>query len=519
MQFFLLVAAVALGQNVNGVFLPDESLRNESINARTGYDLYRYFDRDLYGAPSRLSKPFQQVYVTERPSLEVDDSSEVVLVWTHTPGIPLMYEAREYQSILIAVHGWLYEYDDVIRPIGTGTGGRETFVGDDVCDVVPCSASEVCYPVYYCLFHTLLNGTSSNDLYLDNKLPVNRDCLYQNFGIDQRDGDQSTWRCAFYLSSVARSGSNQQLVPCQSEIWDLSPTNWREQDVDRNIQISQQGGLDSEGVYWRGRSNDASRFDETFALLLWNKPGVRCTLASPCQPDFDCTSIGSFTAVALGRYDEPMRLPWVLLASVAFRNIDQQLRNQYRELNNAILSLALETFTIDAFFPTKDQLFDLQNGLAGLGGILSILGGFVPVFGSSISAAGTIAAGVGTFLANSAAASGDPLQPQKTFAEDVSTFYNATLTAMDEAVTMLFEGKSIPPAGPNSFNITDMMKDGAWVDIDSLTSVSQLNQKIRIETLARSIDSLWKTYPTNKMWVLFVDLQDYKNSTQCAQGT
>ena len=50
-QFFLLVAAVALGQNVNGVFLPDESLRNESINARSDYDLYRYFDRDLYGAP------------------------------------------------------------------------------------------------------------------------------------------------------------------------------------------------------------------------------------------------------------------------------------------------------------------------------------------------------------------------------------------------------------------------------------------------------------------------------------
>ncbi|KAL8903537.1 MAG: hypothetical protein Q9171_007371 [Xanthocarpia ochracea] len=157
-----------------------------------------------------------------------------------------------------------------------------------------------------------------------------------------------------------------------------------------------------------------------------------------------------------------MRLPWVLLASVAFRNINRQLQNQFTQLNFAILSLGLDTFSIDDFFPTKDQLFDLQNGLAGLGGILSILGGFVPVFGSSISAAGTIAAGVGTFLANSAAASGDPLQPQKTFAEDVKTFYVATLVAMDKAVNMLFEGKSIPPAGPNSFNITDMMKDGAW---------------------------------------------------------
>ncbi|KAL8911471.1 MAG: hypothetical protein Q9172_007668 [Xanthocarpia lactea] len=212
-----------------------------------------------------------------------------------------------------------------------------------------------------------------------------------------------------------------------------------------------------------------------------------------------------------------MRLPWVLLASVAFKNINQQLQNQFTQLNFAILSLALNTFSIDDFFPTKDQLFDLQNGLAGLGGILSILGGFVPVFGSSISAAGTIAAGVGTFLANSAAASGDPMQPQKTFAEDVLTFYVATLAAMDKAVNMLFEGKSIPPAGPNSFNITDMMKDGAWVNTNSLTSVSDLNQKIRIETLARSIDSLWKTRPTNKMWVLFFDLQDDKNSTQCAQ--
>ncbi|KAI4142426.1 MAG: hypothetical protein L6R39_004942 [Caloplaca ligustica] len=209
-------------------------------------------------------------------------------------------------------------------------------------------------------------------------------------------------------------------------------------------------------------------------------------------------------------------LPWVFLASSALKNINQQLINQYNELKGAIESLALDTFSIDEFFPTKSQDFDLQNSLAGLSGIFSILGGFVPVpgVGAAISAAGTIASGVGTFLANSAAATSDPLEAQKLFSDKVLTYYRATLSGLDDAVTKLFAGEPIPAPGPESFNITDMTQHGAWVDPNAGANVSDLNTKIRLEILSRSIDSLWKTPPYNKMWVLFTDLQDV-DGTKC----
>lgn len=146
---------------------------------------------------------------------------------------------------------------------------------------------------------------------------------------------------------------------------------------------------------------------------------------------------------------------------------------------------------------------------------MSILGGFVPVAGPAISGAGAIASGVGTFLSTANAASNDPLEAQKTFAEQVLNFYKSVPKAMDHTVTRLFEGKQIPEDGPGSFNITDMLKDGAWIDPDVLTPVSDLNAKIRLEILSRSIDALWKVWPYNKMWVLFTDLQNDTDTAAC----
>ncbi|KAL8879142.1 MAG: hypothetical protein Q9192_008295 [Flavoplaca navasiana] len=67
-----------------------------------------------------------------------------------------------------------------------------------------------------------------------------------------------------------------------------------------------------------------------------------------------------------------------------------------------------------------------------------------------------------------------------------------------------------------------MMKDGAWVNPNTLTNVSNLNEKIRREILARSIDSLWKSRTeeqTIKMWVLFIDLSNDPNSTECVENS
>ena len=52
------------------------------------------------------------------------------------------------------------------------------------------------------------------------------------------------------------------------------------------------------------------------------------------------------------------------------------------------------------------------------------------------------------------------------------------------------------------------MRNGTWVEDKIITKVSDLNAKVRVEVLSRSINALWKTWSSNKMWVLFVTLDD-----------
>ncbi|KAL8969712.1 MAG: hypothetical protein Q9183_001868 [Haloplaca sp. 2 TL-2023] len=494
--------------------IPDISLRNKTLSPLSRYDLYRYFDKSYQY--NMEDAPFQRVPDASRPPFgpPLDDGfGEIILVWTHTPGITdLRYGSESFNNVLIGLYTWLTFDDAVTVSIVGPETGQPYFIGNDVCEIAQCAAPAMCNAMYYCLYQDLLEGPFAG--WFRNRLPLFHDCLYEKYGIDHRDGDPSAWRCAILLSSYTRKLTFNQLQPCNADIYNLSQSNWRDQHVDRNILTSQQGGIDTLGVYWEGRG-EGETFSQSFGLQFWNLLGLQCSLASPCQQGLDCSAIGSFTAVALGRYPQPMRLPWVVLASVAFKNIDQQLRNQFSELGDAIESLGLNTFSVDVFFPTKEQNVNFQNGLAGLSGILSILGGFLPVVGPSVSAVGTIVSGLGTFFSESIADATDPQQAQKVFADQVTDFYTAALAAMDDTVAKLFAGESISAPGNKSFNITDMMKDGAWVNTSALTPVSELNRKIKIETLSRSIDALWKTPPHNKLWVLFTDLHDDMNGTLC----
>ena len=124
-------------------------------------------------------------------------------------------------------------------------------------------------------------------------------------------------------------------------------------------------------------------------------------------------------------------------------------------------------------------------------GYYSILGGFVPFAGPALSAAGSVASGVGTFLSSSVATN-DPSRAQKTFADKVIELYKNLLRGFEDAVTLLFEGKQIGDE-KHSFNITDMMANGSWVNPNVISKVSDLNAKVRVEVLSRSINALWKT--------------------------
>ena len=260
------------------------------------------------------------------------------------------------------------------------------------------SVLDICKPRYHCLIGTLRAAIRTiESVYLT--------CLAENFNITKEEEMSSVWRCDIALEPFTRDAGD-----CESEAWDLTQENWESADTDRKLQLALQGGVGSDGINWVGRRGNAT-LAETFGRQFWNE-NLKCTLANPCQHQLDCTSVGSFSAHPYGRQSNPVTYTWVFYATSAFININQQLQNQYNALEAALKSLALDTFSIDEFFPTMSQDFDLQNSLTGLSGIFSILGGFVPipVVGEAIAAAGTIVSGVGTFLENSAAASDDPLE-------------------------------------------------------------------------------------------------------------
>ena len=403
----------------------------------------------------------------------------------------------------------VYRYVEINKAsirLVTFTDSRRCFEGEGVP-----SNRNVCAPRYYCLMYSMLRGYSRGSIVYTSNLKYTA-CLGR-FNITREQEDSSTWACRFEVKPWILT------FDCAEGSWDLNTANWERYKTDRQLRIALQGGVDENGLYWDGRNG--APLAESFGRQFWNV-NLRCTLANPCQHALDCSSVGSFLANPGSSTPYPSR--WVYFATAAFVNINQQLRNQYDELKDAIESLALDTFSIDEFFPTKSQDFDLSNSLTGLSGIFSILGGFVPVAGPFISAAGTIASGVGTFLENSvaAAASDDPLAAQRIFSQKVLVFYRASLQGMDNLVSKLFLGEPIPGSGPGSFTLLDMMEGGGWVNPSTLTNVSSLNEKIRREILARSIDSLWKSRTeeqTIKMWVLFTDLSNEPNSIECAQST
>ena len=59
------------------------------------------------------------------------------------------------------------------------------------------------------------------------------------------------------------------------------------------------------------------------------------------------------------------------------------------------------------------------------------------------------------------------------------------------------------------------MAHGAWVNGSALAKLTDLETNFTLEILSRSIDALWKTPTSNKMWVLFVDLDDDLLKNQC----
>ena len=469
-------------------------LRRDTVTPGKGYDLF-------HGALT-VNGSFGPV--PPRPPPEVTGQS---LIWTHVPANGSGFDDitnpdYKLQDTTTVLGTWLKTENVIVR--------TQTKDSPSNCVGGACSSNADCAPIYKCLFGALPQSDDGSIAEAYGQCITNNNQAWVA-------GGNSPWQCLFSLSQTDEDPL--QRSPCSSQQWALTQDNWKAAAVDENLQIALQGGSDSDGVFWSGRGGDQT-FSQSVGWQLWGEQGVQCTLANPCKPELKCEEIGSHTAVSGGTTDQVLKSPWAFLATSAIKNVNQQLWNQFNELQNAIESLALDTFNINDFFPKKGQNFDLLDSLSGLSGLLSIVGGFVPVVGPAISAAGAIASGASTFLSNSVASRLDPLLAQKTFADQVLEIYKALLSGMDDAVTKLFNGDSVGGTD-GSFNITDMLKDGAWVNPQSLTNVSEINQKVRREILSRSIDSLWKTFPSNKIWVIFNDLaeEDRVNNPKCVADT
>ena len=465
-------------------------VRRTSPTPRKGYDLFQSFNGSFIPIPP---KTLNQV-------------SSQHLLWTHVPvsdGFEDIINDQYYLSNTTTTLGtWLEASDVIIRTQQSGQPSQ--------CLGMDCSSASDCTPIYKCLFTAFLQS--------DNQSPAEAygTCI-SNTGKGWVPGGNSQWQCLINLDSYSMDPLQNSY--CAGSQWELTQSNWELTAVDINLQTALQGGTDSDGIFWQGQEPN-EKFSQSIGRQLWGEQGVQCTLENPCRPDLRCEDIGSQTAVSLGMGNHVLKSRWAFLATSAIKNINEELWNQYNQLENAIESLALDAFNSDDFFPVKGQNWNLLEGLSGLGTIFSILGGFIPEVGPIISAVGAIASGASTFTADAVNTVNNPLQAQQTFAEKVLVIYKALLSGMDDAVTTLFNGD--PVGGSNgSFTIFDMMKGGAWVSPQSLSNVSDINTKVRVEILSRSIDSLWKTFSSNKMWVLFIDLgeQDRVNNPKCTADT
>lgn len=341
--------------------------------------------------------------------------------------------------------------------------------GKEIFDELNLSHNQVCSPYYYCLYKSALyrlDGTSqgphdddpnneSSDQTYQALTEAFDNCLVNRFNTTKFNPEEypTSFRCLIFLSSTDIWDYSRQFVPCRDLVWSLTQVNWVEQDVDKNFQISIYGGVDSLGVYWEGARINETMTD-TVGRQLWNDPGARCTIKKPCGPTLHCTEIGSFDAIALGKTTTPMKIPWVFLVTSALSNMMQQFVTLDNELQHAIESLALDTFSIDEFSPKQDQHFILRKSLAGLGSILSILGGLVPVAGPAIATAGTIVSSAGTLLGNYIAASTKEVQPQDIFARQMLAFYTGFQSGLEDTVTRLFKGLSIPGGNGSKASIS-----------------------------------------------------------------
>ena len=444
-------------------------------------------------------------------------------------------EAYNFNNLAIEKRGqinWLIQWlspSEIVSTIPTERGPPDPNLADDN---VTESTLQECKVLYGCLYLILAQYLEDQDPVVDTNFYLEEEfstCVLAGYDKVLRPAGLNKPLACFMIAQNTRDLSQLGYSNCASTNIPLSRDLWDQTATDASLQSFIESGPDSAGIWWQGLvpviSSNQSLISEhsieywpqetlSFSSALGRQTlgdsSFQCSLENSCRPVLGCETAGSYLARALGKEIQPAE--WALFALTALKNINTQLSNQYIALKGSAIVATLRAFSIGDYYPKPDQKFSILNAIQGLSSAFAILSGFGPFagpLGSSSAAIGAVGAYLGRYVGASAAAAGDTTT--KTYADSVEVIYTSLVQGLDAAATALLNGSSLD----GGFNILDMMRGGAWLNTEALQQVSNIEEQLRIEIICRSINALWKTKPSNKVFVLFVDLGDDDSKALC----
>ena len=244
---------------------------------------------------------------------------------------------------------------------------------------------------------------------------------------------------------------------------------------------------------------------------------LKCRLQVRCDTELICTEVGSRHHFGTGK--PVIQTRWGYFALYALENIHSQLSTQLQALQSAATAAVSATFNIAPFYPPLDKELFTLDLITGLGTLFAISSGFGPTLGRQASTiAAFILPAVGTYFDRHIKEQRSGLKPQEEFSPYLRTVIQVFEETLKEIADLLFSGQQIEGAD-SSFNITDLMKDGVWLDTEMLQPLTGLEEQIKIEIICRSINGFWLAPGSlhNKMWATFYHLNDDPNRSICAK--
>lgn len=348
--------------------------------------------------------------------------------------------------------------------------GRDHDVPDLHCVGQPCSSEADCAPLYDCLLR--LKGPLSITPIVKAATAL-AECLTPYFS-DTRA--MPSVRCPFDLDNFEFI-PKPQTVPCSDGIWSETVENWINSSVDTNIQTFLNGGADTDHIWWQATPSDVTKQSlvAKIAAELVDVQGYECSLQKQC-PLLDCRSVGSIAAMGLGHDSNLFRSKWGFLVVTSLFNLNSQIRNQWIALQGVTGHLALDDFTMSDFVPKTVQNFPTRNALIGIATFAAAASGFIPTpLGPGVGAAGAILSALGAYYGNRIGAAIERDTSQQDFAKNAGRLVDTLIVALQDASDSLFLGHQID----DRFNVTDIMKGGAWVGAGSIPPVSMLSRWCR----------------------------------------